>query len=139
MGFTKAWKELMEPCLLLRTKSSASMFWYKTQRESKTYGESWVARFYPEPSPREYLRKARALLRIRREEALRFPCEREPPTLSSQLERDIVFHHWSRTQPAPADGTSGDDHYDHLEAEFRKVSKAEKLRMYIRWRQGERM
>ena len=139
MGFAKAWKELMEPCLLLRTKSSASKFWYERQRHSNEYGESWVAEFYPEPSPREYLRKARTLLRIRREEALRYSLERKPPILE-HMQLEVVFNDWWRKQPGVSDDdartTMRDrDQYERLKADFQKIPMAEKLSMYIRRRQ----
>ncbi|MDC0525640.1 hypothetical protein OAO87_01480 [bacterium] len=88
----------------------------------------------PEPSPREYLRKARTLLRIRREEALKYPCEKRPPVLNNHVERDVVFGLWEKTQPPRSGDVSAEDHLKRLKAEFRQVSMADKVQLYEQYR-----
>ena len=138
LGFAKAWKDLVEPCLLLRTKSAASMFWYKTKKEIQSYGISWVATFEPEPSPSEYLRKARTLLRIRREAALQFSCEKKPPVLESHHTHEVVFYEWFAKAHPPSSGHIYDkanrEYLKQLKAQYEQVPMAQKVEAYCRLR-----
>ena len=141
IGFAKAWKELMEPCLLLRTKTAASAYWYKTKKNIELYwgGRSWVTEYEPEPSPREYLRKARMLLLQRREDALKYPCEKQPPTLC-KVKREIVFYEWfARVRPPSTGHIFDEDNGDYckqLKAEFKAMPMADKVKEYLRLRPG---
>jgi hypothetical protein len=105
MGFSKAWKELMEPCLLLRTKTSASGMWYKTKKSCFIIGRNASSS----------IETARGILIFCREEALRFQsrCKKDKPLLNG-AHRDAVFYQMWTIRP------EGLAEYQHAKDEAQK-------------------
>lgn len=86
MPFGAAWSQYLEPCLVLRNKTAASAKWYSSKK-SLTGRSASMARGRASQALKEALRAAR-------EEHFLFPCEKQPPVLSSDhrysLERRMV-------------------------------------------------
>jgi hypothetical protein len=140
IGFTKAWKELLEPCLLLRTRTSCSGYWYKAKKMNEQCGGTFMSKYEREAGANEYLLKARRYLRLAREDALRYPCEKEAPVLYGD-KLEIACHEWCKKN-APgtslscwgidSDSDGGDlDPATKAAAErFAQVSMADKVQLY---------
>ena len=119
--FTRAWKDLPEPCLLLRTKASTSGFWYK---QAKIWGP-----------PRQRANKdsafsagLKAEVRACRAEALAWApkFKKDIPVLDPHLCM-IVFH-----QMFPSVMTHPtDEELKSAENAFATIPMAEKVQFYV--------
>ena len=119
--FTRAWEDLLEPCLLLRTKASTSGFWYK---QAKIWGP-----------PRQRAKKdsafsesLKAEVRACRAEALAWASkfEKDVPVLDP-LSCRIVFHHMFLSTMMHRT----DEELKSAENAFAAIPMAEKVQFYV--------
>ena len=131
MGFAKAWKELMEPCLLLRTKTSASAMWYKTK---KYYFIGHIASYKLPPSLTCTVEKMRGILIFCREEALRFEsrCKKDEPLLNGTQE-STLFHTMWTIRPEMSKASEYRHAKDEAQKRFKRIPADQKVTLYLKY------